>query len=137
VKCWVSLILGSLSLFSGCRMLDNNTYTASNRDFQKIQEYEKNYASRIEIFLDLAETELLENYKKKEFLMIRKDQPRAVVHPRKDLVLRNLIESAYEEGDLSKKEFDRYTKRCDDLQSLWQKQWHSADKKARVLGYDR
>ena len=118
-------------------MLDNNTSSASNRDFQKIQEYEKNYASRIEIFLELAETELLENYKRKEFLMIRKDQPRAVVHPRKDLTLRNLIESAYEEGNLSKKEFDRYTKQCDDLYSLWQKQWQSADKKARTLGYDR
>jgi hypothetical protein len=118
-------------------MLDKNTYSASNKDFQKIQEYEKNYASRIEIFLDLAETELLQNYKKKEFLMIRRDQPRAVVHPRKDVALRQLIESAYEEGDLSKKEFDRYTKRCDDLHSLWEKQWHSADKKARTLGYDR
>ena len=53
-------------------MLDKNTYSASNRDFQKIQEYEKKYASRIEIFLDIAETELLENYKKKEFLMIRR-----------------------------------------------------------------
>jgi len=118
-------------------MLDNNRYSASNRDFQKILEYEKNYASRIEILLDLAEAELLENYKRKEFLMIRKDQPRAVVHPRKDLTLRNLIESAYEDGDLSKKEFDRYSKRCDDLHSLWEKQWHSADKKARTLGYDR
>jgi hypothetical protein len=137
VKYWVSFILGSFSLFSGCRILDNNSYSASNKDFQKIQEYEKNYASRIEILLDLAETELLENYKKKEFLMIRKDQPRAVVHPRKDLTLRNLIESAYEDGDLSNKEFDRYTKRCDDLHSLWEKQWHAADKKARILGYDR
>jgi hypothetical protein len=118
-------------------MIDNNTYASSNRDFQKIQEYEKNYGSRIEIFLDLAETELLENYKKKEFLMIRRDQPRAVVHPRKDVTLRQLIDSAYEEGDLSKNEFDRYTKRCDDLHSLWQKQWHSVDKKARTLGYDR
>jgi hypothetical protein len=137
VKYWVSFLLGFLSLFSGCRMLDNNTYASSNRDFQKIQEYEKNYGSRIEIFLDLAETELLQNYKKKEFLMIRKDQPRAVVHPRKDVALRQLIDSAYEEGDLSKNEFDRYTKRCDELHSLWEKQWHSADKKARTLGYDR
>ena len=137
MKYWIDLILGFLILFSGCQILEKDGYLASKKDFEKIKNYEKNYASRIEIFLDLAETELIENYKKKEFLMIRSDQPRVVVHPRKDLALRQLIDSAYEEGNLSKKEFDRYTKRCDELHSLWENQWNSADKKARTMGYDR
>jgi hypothetical protein len=137
MKIWQGLIFGSLFGLSSCIVLDRGLHHQPGKDYQDIRDYESNYGSRIEVFLDIAETELVENYKKKKFLMIRKDQPRAVVHPRKDLSLRQFIDSAYDAGDISKDEWDRYTARCEDLHTLWQKQWRSADKKARILGYKR
>ena len=137
VKTWACLIFGSFFGLTSCTVLDRGLLLQSDKDYQDIRDYESNYGSRIEVFLDIAEIELVENYKKKKFLMIRKDQPRALVHTRKDLSLRQFIDSAYEAGDISKDELNRYIRRCDDLHTLWLNQWQSADKKARILGYER
>ena len=69
--------------------------------------------------------------------MIREDQPRAVLHPRKDLTLRELVKSAYEENHISEEQKSTYIKKCDRIYSLWEKHWRSADKKARRLGFER
>ena len=132
----VFLLGASLFLFS-CGRWEKEYPSYLPGDLRTLKNFPNDFGPRIKIFLDLAEEELIENYKKKKFLMIREDQPRAVLHPRKDLTLRNIIETAYAEEKISTKQFNDFSKRCDDLYSIWEKHWRSADKKARQLGFDR
>ena len=70
-------------------------------------------------------------------LMIRENQPRAVLHPRKDITLRELVVSSHEDGKITDQQKADYLKKCDELYDLWDKHWKSADRKARRLGFDR
>jgi len=109
----------------------------SQDEFEELRTYENNFGSRIEVFFRIARDELLENYKKNNYLMIRENQPRAVLHPRKDITLRELIVSSDEDGKITDQQKADYLKKCDELYHLWDKHWKSADRKARRLGFDR
>ena len=130
------LLIGSLFLF-GCQSWKGRDLFQNQEILGNFQTYENDFGSRIEVFLKLAEIELLENYKRKKYLMIREDQPRQVVHPRKDLSLRELIQSAHADENISDAQKVAYLKKCDQLHELWEKHWRSADQKARQLGFDR
>ena len=109
----------------------------SQDEFEELRTYENNFGSRIEVFLRIAREELLENYEKNKFLMIRENQPRAVLHPRKDIALRELVVSSHEDGKITDQQKADYLKKCDELFDLWDKHWRFADRKARRLGFDR
>ena len=109
----------------------------SQDEFEELRTYENNFGSRIDVFLRIAREELLENYKKNMYLMIRENQPRAVLHARKDIALRELVVSSHEDGKITDQQKADYFKKCDELYDLWDKHWKSADRKARRLGLDR
>jgi len=50
----------------------------SQDEFEELRTYENNLGSGIEVFLQIAREELLENYEKNHYLMIRENRPRAV-----------------------------------------------------------
>jgi len=99
--------------------------------------YENDYGSRIEQYLEIAEDDLINSYKSNQYQMIRENQPRAVLHPRKDITLRELVVSSHEDGKITDQQKADYLKKCDELYHLWDKHWKSADRKARRLGFDR
>ena len=78
-----------LLVLSGCKSWNIGTIFEKEDKFSDLRTYEDDFGSRIEVFLELAKTELVENYKRKKYLMIREDQPRQVLHPRKDIFFGN------------------------------------------------
>ena len=122
---------------SGCITRNANDLFSSSDRFEDIRTYESDFSSRIEVLLGIAEEELRKNYEQKKFLMIRKDKSRAVLHPRKDIFLRELILSAHQDNRLTDEQMSTHLKKCDHLYALWEKHWMSAEKKARQLGYTR
>ncbi len=131
-------LLHSLNLFvfflSGCASLDDSSFFPKD-PYEELREYEDNVGSRIEQYLDVAEQELISNFEKKEYLMIREEQPPPVIHPRKDVFLREIIFSAHQEKTISDQQHTEYLGRCDDLYELWEKHWKIARKKANRLGF--
>ena len=123
--------------FSGCITRNANDLFSSSDRFEDIRTYESDFSSRIEVLLGIAEEELRKNYEQKKFLMIGEDKPRAVLHPRKDIFLRELILSAHQDNRLTDEQMSTHLKKCDHLYALWEKHWMSAEKKARQLGYTR
>ncbi len=122
---------------SGCNSWSGSNLFEQNDKFEILRTYDNNFGSRIEVFLELAEKELVDNFKEKKYLMIRENQPRSVLHPRKDYTLRQLILSAHEDENITDQEKLAYLKKCDHLFELWEKHWATADKKAKRLGFDR
>ncbi len=102
--------------------------------FDKLRAYEQGVGYRIEQLLELAEDELINDFEKKKPLLFREPEEFDRIHPRKDLPLRNLIESAYANGDVSVDERDRFLDKCDDLRDRWEKQEMIARKKPRRRG---
>ena len=132
------LLLFPFIMLLGCKpWFEGDFLNQQQGGFEELRSYENDYGSRIDLYIELAEKELIENYRKKEYLMIRESQPPAVLHPRKDLNLRELINSAFKDGHISDAQKLAYTKKCDHLYSLWEKHWRIADKKARRLGFER
>jgi len=105
--------------------------------YREIREYENNMGSRIEQYLEVARDELLENFKKKEYLMIREEQPPPVLHPRKDVYLREIIFTAHQEQAITGEQHLDYLAQCDELYELWEDHWRIARKKANRMGFDR
>ena len=121
----------------GCQSWKEVNIFEPQDELEELRTYENNFGSRIEVFIKIAREELLENYEKNKFLMIRENQPRAVLHPRKDITLRELVISSHEDGKITDQQKADYLKKCDELYDLWDKHWRSADRKARRLGFDR
>ena len=137
MKFLLVLILTVFPLVISCQVSKKLSPFDSKDEFLELRTYENNFGSRIEVFFRIAREELLENYKKNNYLMIRENQPRAVLHPRKDIALRELVSSSHEDGKITDQEKADYLKKCDELYDLWDKHWKSADRKARRLGFDR
>ena len=131
------LFLAICSLLMSCQSWKEVNIFDPQDEFEQLRTYENNFGSRIEVFLRIAREELLENYKKNQYLMIRENQPRTVLHPRKDIALRELVSSSHEDGKITDQQKADYLKKCDELYDLWDKHWKSADRKARRLGFDR
>ena len=131
------LFLAICSLLMSCQSWKEVNIFDPQDEFEQLRTYENNFGSRIEVFLRIAREELLENYKKNQYLMIRENQPRTVLHPRKDIALRELVSSSHEDGKITDQEKADYLKKCDELYDLWDKHWRSAERKARHLGFDR
>jgi len=104
---------------------------------EDLRTYENDYGSRIEQYLELAEDDLINSYKRNQYQMIQGEAPIAVVHPRKDMHLRELILTAHKEGKLTDHEKERFLSECDELYDIWESHWRSADRKARRMGVDR
>ena len=126
-------LVGIIFLWS-CRSVSSPNLFSSDR-FGEWRNYEQDFGSRIEQFLDLAKQELKDNFEKKEYLMIRGEQPPQVIHPRKDAGLRELIYLAYEDKKISEDQRDDYERRCDELYELWEKHWSVARRKAKRMGF--
>ena len=131
------LLLSICSFLISCQSWKKVNIFESQDEFEELRSYENNFGSRIEVFLRIAHEELLENYEKNKFLMIRENQPRTVLHPRKDITLRELVVSSHEDGKITDQQKADYFKKCDELFDLWDKHWKSADRKARQLRFDR
>ena len=132
-----SCLLFSNSFFvGGCKYTPSGGLFSSTERYEEFRTYDQDFGSRIEQYLELAEQDLLENFEKKKYLMIREKQPPHVVHPRKDLSLRGIIRSAHEAGNLTTEEKKSYLEKCDDLYSIWEKQWRTVRKKAKHLGIE-
>ncbi len=136
-----SSVLHSFFFFSllfqfGCSGISRNVFFSSDR-YQEIREYENNIGSRIEQYLDVARDELLENFKRKEYLMIREEQSSPVLHPRKDVYLREIIFTAHQEQAITDQQHLDYLAQCDELYELWEEHWRIARKKANRMGFDR
>jgi len=119
-----------------CSGISRNVFFSGDR-YQEIREYENNIGSRIEQYLEVARDELLENFKKKEYLMIREEQPPPVLHPRKDVYLREIIFTAHQEQAITDQQHLDYLAQCDKLYELWEEHWRIARKKANRMGFDR
>jgi len=124
-------------LLIGCQSWQERSFWGEGDGIDDLRTYENDYGSRIEQYLELAEDGLINSYKRNQYQMILGDSPIAVVHPRKDMHLRELILSAHEEGKLTDHEKKRFLSECDELYELWESHWRSADLKARRLGVDR
>ena len=116
-------------------MQSDGFFTSADR-YEEFRTYDQDFGSRIEQYLELANQELLENFEQKKYLMIREKQPPHVIHPRKDLSLRGIIRSAHEAGNLTTEQKNSYLEKCDDLYSIWEKQWRTVRKKAKPLGIE-
>ena len=130
-------LLSICSFLMSCQSWKEVNIFESQDEFEELRTYENNFGSRIEVFLRIAREELMENYQKNNYLMTRENQPRAVVHPRKDIALRELVVSSHEDGKITDQQKADYLKKCDEVYHLWDKHWKSADRKARRLGFDR
>jgi len=120
----------------GCSSISRDVFFSGDR-YREIREYENNMGSRIEQYLEVARDELLENFKKKEYLMIREEQPPPVLHPRKDVYLREIIFTAHQEQAITGDQHLDYLAQCDELYELWEDHWRIARKKANRMGFDR
>jgi len=120
----------------GCSSMSRDVFFSGDR-YREIREYENNMGSRIEQYLEVARDELLENFKKKEYLMIREEQPPPVLHPRKDVYLREIIFTAHQEQAITGDQHLDYLAQCDELYELWEDHWRIARKKANRMGFDR
>jgi hypothetical protein len=137
-KSIVNYLLFSITLFFvGCKFIQSDGLFTSADRYKEFRTYDQNFGSRIEQYLKLAKQELLENFDKKKYLMIREQQQPQVIHPRKDLSLRGLISTAHEAGNLTDDQKNEYLEKCDELYLIWEKQWQKARKKAKHLGLDR
>ena len=136
-KSIVSYLLFLITLFWGaCKFIPSGDLSNPRDRFEEFRTYDQDFGSRIEQYLELANQELLENFEKKKYLMIRGKQPPHVIHPRKDLSLRGIIRSAHEAGNLTTEQKNSYLEKCDDLYSIWEKQWRTVRKKAKHLGIE-
>ena len=124
-------------VLSGCKSWPSASIFEKEDEFSDLRSYEDDFGSRIEVFLEVAKTELRENFEGKKFLMIRENQPRHALHPRKDLFLRELINKAHKEEKITEKQKTDYLDECDELYELWEKHWRKADQKAKQLGFSR
>ena len=132
-----SCLLFSISFFvGGCKYTPSGGLFSSSDRYEEFRTYDQDFGSRIEQYLELANQELIENFEKKKYLMIREKQPPQVIHPRKDLTLREIIRSAHEAGNLTIEQKNTYLEECDDLYSIWEKQWREVRKKAKHLGFE-
>ena len=120
----------------GCKPVSSGGLFSNGDRYQEFRTYDQDFGSRIEQYLELAEQDLFENFEKKKYLMIRGKQPPYVIHPRNDLSLREIINSAHEAGNLTNQQKNTYLKKCDDLYSIWESQWRMARKKSKQLGID-
>ncbi len=129
------LLIITTSLVYGCQIGSSAGIFEQDR-YAEWRNYERDVGSRIEQFLEIAEQELVANFEKKEYLMLRGGQPAEVIHPRKDRSLRELIHLAYEDEAISAEQRNDYENRCDELYELWEQQWNLARRKARRMGFD-
>ena len=128
-------LLFSITLFwCGCKSIGTGNLFSSRDRYEEFRTYDQDFGSRIEQYLELANQELVENFNKKKYLMIREKQASHFIHPRKDLSLREIIRSAHEAGSITDQQKNTYLEKCDDLYSIWESQWRKARKKARQLG---
>ena len=132
-----SIIILFCTTFCGCASWSAQNLFQEEDDFEILRTYDNDYGSRIEVFLQLAETELVDNYQQKKYLMIRGNEPPVVIHPRKDFALREIIQTAFEEEHITKDQKEEYLAECDQLYKIWEKHWRTADQKARRLGFQR
>ena len=132
-----SFIILFCATFCGCASWSAKNLFQEEDDFEILRTYDNDYGSRIEVFLQLAKKELVDNYQQKKYLMIRGNDPQVVIHPRKDFALREIIETAYEEENITKDQKETYLEKCDQLYKIWEKHWRIADQKARSLGFQR
>ena len=137
MKFFSLLLLAIYLLLMSCQSWKEADLFNNEDEFEQLRTYENNFGSRIEVFLRIAREELGKSYEKNKFLMIRENQPRAVLHPRKDITLRELVVSSHEDGKITDQQKADYLKKCDELYDLWDNHWRSADRKARRLGFDR
>jgi len=136
-KSIVSYLLFLITLFLGaCKFIPSGDLSNPRDRFEEFRTYDQDFGSRIEQYLELANQELLENFEKKKYLMIRGKQPPHVIHPRNDFSLREIIRSAHEAGNLTNQQKNTYLEKCDDLYSIWESQWRRARKKAKQLGVE-
>jgi len=124
-------------LLISCQSLQERDFFREGDGMDNLRTYENDYGSRIEHYLEIAEDDLIISYKKNQYQMIKGDLPIRLVHPRKDLHLRELILTAHEEGELTDEEKRRFILDCDRLYDLWESHWRNADRKARRMGVDR
>ena len=122
---------------SSCKSWQDPGFWGEGDGMDDFRTYENDYGSRIEQYLEIAEDDLINSYKRNQYQMIRENHPRAVLHPRKDITLRELVVSSHEDGKITDQQKADYLKICDELYHLWDKHWKSADRKARRLGFDR
>ena len=109
-KSIVSYLLFLITLFWwACKSIPVGWLSLPVADrFEEFRTYDQDFGSRIEQYLELANQELLENFEKKKYLMIRGKQPPHVIHPRNDLSLRGIIRSAHEAGNLTTQQKNTY-----------------------------
>ena len=130
------MAISSLFFFVGCSAWQKGSFLGSD-PYSELRTYEKDVGSRIEQFLEIAEQELKENFERKQYLMIREEQPVPVLHPRKDVDLREIIFSSHKQGNISDDQMTAYLARCDELYTLWEEHWRIARKKGNRLGFER
>ena len=136
-KSIVNYLLFLITLFWGaCKSIPSGGLFNPRDRYEQFRTYDQDFGSRIEQYLELAEQDLVENFEKKKYLMIREKQPSQHLHPRKDLSLRKLILTAHEADNLTGNQKNAYLKKCDDLYSIWEKHWKISQKKAKQLGFD-
>ena len=122
--------------FTGCTSLSTGNLFQQD-PYKDLRAYEQDVGSRIEQYLEVARQELIENFERKEYLMIREDQPPPVIHPRKDTTLRELIFTSHKDQEISDEERLEYIEKCDALYALWEKHWRVARQKANRMGFSR
>jgi hypothetical protein len=132
-----NFIILSCATFCGCATWPAKSLFQEQDDFEILRIYDNDYGSRIELFLQLAKTELEDNYRQKKYLMIRGNEPPVIIHPRKDFALREIIQTAFDEQHITQDQKEEYLAECDQLYKIWEKHWRTADQKARRLGFQR
>ena len=131
-----SVFFSGILFFTGCTSLSTGNLFQQD-PYKDLRAYEQDVGSRIEQYLEVARQELIENFERKEYLMIREDQPPPVIHPRKDTTLRELIFTSHKDQEISDEERLEYIEKCDALYALWEKHWRVARQKANRMGFSR
>ena len=120
VKLFVRLWLACCAVFGnfGCFSGGSVGLFETEERFESWREYEEDFSLRLRLYFELAEQELEQNFAKKKYLMIRREQPEAVIHPRQDITLRELVQTAHGEGKIDDGQRDEFLEECDKLHRL-------------------
>ena len=80
---------------------------------------------------------MIENFKRKQMLIVKSPKQENILHPRHDLKIRAKILKSFSKGDLQNNEKDLLLDNCLDLHKLWQKQKKQIQMKRFQLGLIR
>ena len=129
----IIMILLSMQ-FCGC--LVHQEYKIS----QNVLSDDLKFAETYPEFLSLIknyELLMIENFNRKQMLMVKSPNQENILHPRHDLKIRTEILKSLSKGYLQNNEKDLLLKKCVDLHKLWQRQKKQIQMKRFQLGLIR